>query len=188
MELMLERVEQRVGAQVHLYPLDLTLVPLAVTDAGTPSASPVASPVAVPAASPAAGTEPPSTVTLEMTDEQRYIVTPDPVATGPQVWKITNTGQQHAHHVVMSRVPDGTTAEDITGEFAALIAGTPPAEDSFFVQQVFVGYAALQSGGQTTWVEFDLSPGTYAVVCYIIDPMTGNPHVLDGMATTFTVA
>ncbi len=31
MQLMLERIEQRVGAQVHLYPLDLTLVPRAVT-------------------------------------------------------------------------------------------------------------------------------------------------------------
>jgi glycerol transport system ATP-binding protein len=31
MQLMLERIEQRSGAQVHLYPLDLTLVPLAVT-------------------------------------------------------------------------------------------------------------------------------------------------------------
>ena len=31
MELMLEGIEQRVGAQTHLYPLDLTLVPLAVT-------------------------------------------------------------------------------------------------------------------------------------------------------------
>lgn len=31
MELKLERIEQRVGAAVHLYPLDLTLVPLAVT-------------------------------------------------------------------------------------------------------------------------------------------------------------
>ena len=31
MELRLERIEQRVGAQAHLYPLDLTLVPLAVT-------------------------------------------------------------------------------------------------------------------------------------------------------------
>ncbi len=31
MELRLERIEQRVGAQVHLYPLDMTLVPLAVT-------------------------------------------------------------------------------------------------------------------------------------------------------------
>ncbi|KNZ33999.1 MAG: ABC transporter [Methylibium sp. NZG] len=31
MELMLERIEQRQGAHVHLYPLDLTLVPRAVT-------------------------------------------------------------------------------------------------------------------------------------------------------------
>jgi glycerol transport system ATP-binding protein len=31
MELRLERIEQRVGAQVHLHPLDLALVPLAVT-------------------------------------------------------------------------------------------------------------------------------------------------------------
>ena len=31
MELKLEHIEQRLGAQVHLYPLDLTLVPLAVT-------------------------------------------------------------------------------------------------------------------------------------------------------------
>ena len=31
MELTLERVEQRVGAEVHLYPLDIALVPLAVT-------------------------------------------------------------------------------------------------------------------------------------------------------------
>ncbi len=31
MELKLEHIEQRVGAQVHLYPLDLALVPLAVT-------------------------------------------------------------------------------------------------------------------------------------------------------------
>ena len=31
MELTLERIEQRVGAEAHLYPLDLTLVPRAVT-------------------------------------------------------------------------------------------------------------------------------------------------------------
>ena len=31
MELRLEQVEQRLGAFVHLYPLDLTLVPRAVT-------------------------------------------------------------------------------------------------------------------------------------------------------------
>jgi hypothetical protein len=50
-----------------------------------------------------------------------------------------------------------------------------------------VGYAALQSGGYTTWQEFDLEPGTYAITCFIIDPATGVPHLLDGMVTTFVV-
>ena len=31
MELMLERIEQRAGAHTHLYPLDLVLVPNAIT-------------------------------------------------------------------------------------------------------------------------------------------------------------
>lgn len=157
----------------------MRLVPLTVTGGATAEASP--------AATPAAG-EPPATVTLEETDEPRYIVTPDPVPAGPQIWKITNTGEEQSHHVVMARVPEGTTADDITADFASVFAGTPPAEDSVLVTQVFVGYAALQSGGQTTWVEFDLDPGTYAVVCYIIDPQTGVPHFVDGMVTVFTVA
>ena len=32
MELMLKGIEQRVGAAIHLLPMDLTLVPLAVTE------------------------------------------------------------------------------------------------------------------------------------------------------------
>jgi len=129
-----------------------------------------------------------STVTLEMTDDLQYIVTPDPVPAGPQVWKIENTGQMHAHHVVMVRVPDGATAQDIIGEFNGMMAGTPPAGDSLFAQAIWVGYAALQSGGATTWAEFDLDPATYAVICFIINPDTGRPHAADGMVTVFPVA
>jgi hypothetical protein len=131
--------------------------------------------------------EPASTVTLEMTDDLQYIVTPDPVPAGPQVWKITNPGQMHAHHVVMVRTPDGTTAQDIIGEFNSMFAGTPPAGDAVFNQVVWVGYAALQSGGTTTWAEFNLEPATYAVICFIIDPETGRPHAADGMVTVFPV-
>jgi hypothetical protein len=131
--------------------------------------------------------EPASTVTLEMTDDLQYIVTPDSVPAGPQVWKITNTGQMHAHHVVMVRVPDGTTAQDIIGEFNSMVAGTPPAGDAVFNQVIWVGYAALQSGGTSTWAEFDLEPATYAVICFIINPETGRPHAADGMVTVFTV-
>ncbi len=173
--------EYRIAASYYGFEEDseeiMTPVPLTVTAAGTPGASPAASRVASPVASPIAGTEPPATVTLEMTDELRYIITPDPGPTGPPVWKVTNSGVTMAHHVVMVRIPESVTADQIVSEFSSLMA-----------QFTFVGYAALQSGGQTTWVEFDLDPGAYAVICYIIDPMTGRPHLTQGMVNVFTVA
>ena len=153
----------------------MRLLPLTVTASATPAATPAAA-------------EPPATVILEETDDLRYLVTPDPVPAGPQVWKIANTGTQPPHHVVMSRVPDGLTADQIVAEFSSLFSGTPPAGEPLVAQFVWVGYAALQSGGQTTWIELDLTPGTYAVVCFIVDPHTDRPHVLDGMATVFIVA
>lgn len=162
----------------------MTLVPLVVTGEATPAAM-VATPI-VAQASPVANA-PVADVTLEMTDDLEYIVSPDPVPSGPRLWEVTNTGTEQAHHLVMQRVPEGVTAEEIVAEFAGLIAGTPPAGEPLVSQFTYVGYAALQSGGHTTWQEFDLDPGTYAITCFIIDPATGVPHLLDGMVTTFTV-
>jgi hypothetical protein len=87
----------------------------------------------------------------------------------------------------MVRVPDGATAPQIVTEFNALMTGTPIAGHPLFDQFIWVGYAALQSGGQTTWAEFDLKPATYAVICFILDPETGRPHAADGMVTVFDV-
>jgi hypothetical protein len=159
------------GAEEHM-----ALAPLTVTAAA-------ASPVATPGAS----VEPAAAVTLEETDNLQYIVTPAEVPAGPQVWKIANTGEHHAHHVVMVRVPDGATAPQIVQEFNAIMSGTPMAGEPLMAQFVWVGYAALQSGDQTTWAEFDLKPATYAVICYIFDEATGRPHAADGMVTVFTV-
>lgn len=164
----------------------MTLVPLTVTEPGA-SATPVgATPVAR-----AVSVQPPVDVTLRMTDDLQYIVDPDiesdTVPAGPQLWEITNTGEMHSHHVVMSQVPEGTTADDIIAEFSGLMMGTPPADDSLLNAMTPAGYVALQSGGYTTWNEFDLEPGTYAVICYIIDPDTGMPHFMNGMVTVFEV-
>jgi hypothetical protein len=151
----------------------MRLTPLSVTDGATPAATPVA--------------EPASDVTLEMTDELRFHVTPNRVAAGPQLWKITNTGMHHAHHVVLVRLPDGITADQIVAEFNGFMAGTPPAGEPVMAQFTYVGYAALQSGGQTTWVGFDLDPGSYAALCFIVDGESGRPHLADGMVNVFTV-
>ena len=130
---------------------------------------------------------PEATVKLEMTDDLRYIVTPDPMASGPQIWEITNTGVHHSHHVVMMGVPDGTTADQIIDEMTGLFSGTPAAGPGIFGEAVPGGYAALQSGGTTTWVEFNLTPGTWAVICFIMEEGVYRPHLLDGMVTVFTV-
>ena len=151
---------------------EMSVVPLTVTESD---------------ATPGAAAEPASTVYLEETDDLQYIVSPEVVESGPQLWKIENTGTEMAHHVVMMRVPDGATAPEIITEFNGMMAGTPPAGDSIFAQGIWVGYAALQSGGQTTWSEFNLKPATYAVICFIMDHETGRPHAADGMVTVFTV-
>jgi hypothetical protein len=152
----------------------MVLVPLTVTASTATATAAIAEPVAG--------------AMLEMTDDLAYLVSPDPVPAGPQVWKIANTGTSHAHHVVMVKIPESVTADQIISEFTSMMQGTPTAEPPLMAQFTWVAYAALQSGGQTTWAEFDLDPGTYAVICYIMDPMTEQPHVLSGMVTTFTVA
>lgn len=142
------------------------------------------------AATPAAQTAPKATVRLEQTDQLQYIVTPGEIPTGPQVWEITNTGEVQSHHVVMMRVPDGATAADITGAFEQMMMAdpaTPTPPPALMEQMTWVGYAAMQSGGTTTYAEFDLKPGTYAVICFIFDPATQMPHLMNGMVTVFTV-
>jgi hypothetical protein len=151
----------------------MRLSPLSVSaDAGTPGAVAEA---------------PDATVTLEMTDDPGYIVMPESVPAGPQIWRFENTGTERSHHVVMVRIPDGTTGDDIIGEFSGMMTGTPPAEDGLMSQMVWTGYGAMQSGGTVTYTEFDLKSGTYAVICYIMDDEESAPHMMEGMVTTFVV-
>jgi hypothetical protein len=131
---------------------------------------------------------PEADVVLESTDNLEYIVTPGEIDAGPQVWEITNTGEHHSHHVVMFGVPEGVTEQGLIEEFNGMMSGTPVASPSIMEQAVWTGYAALQSGGQTTWAEFDLKPGTYALACFIMEDGVFRPHLLDGMVKIFTVA
>jgi hypothetical protein len=162
----------------------MDLIPLSVTGSATPVAD------ASPQASPVVDSRPQADVMLEMTDDLLYIVTPDPLPAGPQLWELVNTGMHPHHHMVMYGVPEGTTPDDIIDGFLPLFEGNDPEEDSIVMQMMPMGYAALQSGGTTTWNEFDLEPGTYAILCFISDtgdPDDWQPHLLDGMITIFEV-
>lgn len=43
------------------------------------------------------------------------------------------------------------------------------------------------SSGHSVWIEVNLTPGTYAAMCFVTDPNTGMPHALLGMVEVFNV-
>lgn len=148
------------------------LMPVTVT-AGTPEASPVA-----------AGTEP--IVEVEMTEFVFRGLEGATLPAGPQVWRFTNVGE-HAHHMVLFRTPTLITQEDVMTMVDAFMSPTPTPPPSWWMESVWVGYAAIMSPGQSMMTEYDLSPGSYVALCFITDPETGMPHLVEGMARSFTV-
>ena len=151
---------------VHLMPLTVT--------AGDATASPVA-----------AGIEPTADVT--MTEFVFEGIDGATLPAGPQVWRFTNRGAQ-AHHMVLFRTPTLITQEAVAALFASFMSATPTPPPSWWMESVWVGYAAIMSPGQSILTEYDLTPGSYAALCFIIDPATGMPHLVEAMAQSFTLA
>ena len=146
-------------------------VPLTVTEGG---------------ATPAADQTPAAAVTVEMRDFA--FAMPERLPEGPQVWEVTNAGEQ-PHFIVVAKGPDTLTMEQVMAILAAEAAGgTPPAgvpnPETDFQD---AGFVSVMSAGRTAWVEFDLAPGTYVAVCFFPDRETQAPHAALGMAQVFTV-
>lgn len=133
-------------------------------------------------ATPAATGDVETDVTLELQDVA-FGLSSATVATGPQIWHVTNTGEQ-PRQMVLFKTPRAFTSEDFATFFAAMETGTPPAE---FMSMIWVGYTAVASPGFGTWLELDLEPGTYTATSWVIDPETQMPALLLGMVQSFTV-
>jgi hypothetical protein len=153
----------------------MQLIPLTVT-AGR--ASP-------PASTPAASTIPAS-VQVQLRDVA-FSGLEQPVPAGPQIWEITNAGEQ-PRQVVFWRTNGPVTVEQFQQMMAGMMTGTPVPGAPTFDQFTGVAYAAILSPGKTVWLEPDLTPGTYMVVSYVFDPETGQPAFALGMVQPFTVA
>lgn len=145
----------------------MTLTPFTVT-AGTPVAG---------------ATEVVPDLTLELQDIAFGLST-DPVTAGPQIWHVTNTGEQ-PRQMVLFKTQRELTSEDFARFFQEQQAGTPSAE---FLTSVWTAYTAVASPGYGTYVELDLEPGIYTATSWVIDPETQTPAILLGMVQSFTVA
>ncbi len=151
---------------VHLMPLTVT--------AGAAAASPVAAEI-----------DPTADVT--MTEFVFEGIDGATLPAGPHVWRFTNRGAQ-AHHMVLFRTPKLLAQDDVTAMVDAFMSATPTPPPSWWTESVWVGYAAIMSSGESIVTEYALTPGTYAALCFIADLETGMPHLMEGMAQSFTVA
>ena len=129
-------------------------------------------------------TNPTAAVTVALGDF--YFGGLDKVTAGPQIWEVTNEGVQ-PHMLVMGKVPDGTTFDQVMATVQTEMTGTPAAgalgPDSI---QFLNDGVLLLSKGKTMWLPLDLADGTYVVMCFVTDPATGQPHVMEGMVNMFT--
>jgi hypothetical protein len=147
-------------------------MPLTVTT-GSPAASPIADEI-VPA------------VEVAMTEYVFQGLEGTTLPAGPQVWRFTNQGAQ-PHHMVLFRTPQLITQIDVSALVDAFMSATPTPPPSWWTESVWVGYAAIMSPDQSIVTEYDLVPGAYVALCFIADPDSGMPHLVEGMAQSFTV-
>ena len=135
-------------------------------------------------ATPAAAAEPAADLTVELREYAFSI--PEQVAAGPQVWELTNVGQQ-PHVLFMVRSPDPITMDQVMTLLTLPEDATPP--PGFPNPEEFedVGGLTIISAGRTAWLALDLEPGTYVALCFVSDKETHAPHAALGMVSVFTV-
>lgn len=141
----------------------------------TPANAPVATALA-----------PPVDVSVEVR-EYAFIGLEPGVPAGPQLWRVTNTGEQ-PHLMDLLRAPGPVTFDQIMTLLSRSDRATPPpgvpAADEF--EQV-AGLGTI-SPGQTAWIVLpDLAPGTYVAVCFVPNREFDGPHAAMGMVQIFTV-
>jgi hypothetical protein len=101
------------------------------------------------------------------------------IATGAHTFHVINDGPQ-THEVQLIRLNQGATAQEYLAALAPGAKGPPPGV-------LLGGPGAYSKGGDGYWtVTFE--PGQYLFVCFVPDPASGLPHMMQGMVHEFTVS
>ena len=100
---------------------------------------------------------------------------PAQVPAGPVAFEFTNNGEA-AHEMAIFKLGEGVDLD------ALLASEEEPTEE----EATEAGGTFSEPGGEVTYANTDLQPGTYAVVCFIPGP-EGKAHYELGMKTTFEV-
>jgi plastocyanin len=135
-------------------------------------------------ATPAPAAEPTANLSVDL---QEYAITiPQQVDPGPQIWKISDIGQQ-PHVMYLVKTPRLLTMDEVMGLLQLPENATPPPGVPNPAEFKDVGGMTVMSAGRTAWMAFDLEPGYYVAICFIPDKETHQPHAALGMVSIFTV-
>jgi hypothetical protein len=101
------------------------------------------------------------------------------IGAGAHTFHVINDGPQ-THEVQLVRLNEGTTGQEYLAALAPGAKGPPPGV-------LLGGPGAYSKGGDGYWtVTFE--PGKYMFVCFVPDPASGRPHMMQGMVHEFTVS
>ncbi len=115
-------------------------------------------------------------VTLTMSDSG--FAFSGPVAAGMRMIRVENTAAM-PHEVIIIKLADGATAASLLSWLVEGMQGPPPGSGRG-------GTVALEQGAWNM-VHADLTPGNYALVDFMPNPVDGRPNAAHGMLLDFTV-
>jgi uncharacterized cupredoxin-like copper-binding protein len=133
-------------------------------------------PFKVTAASGSTGTEPTSDVAISLADYKFNVE--GTLGAGKHIIKVQNAGPQ-IHEIEVVRLAPGKTLKDLQA-WMQKPEGPPPAN-------AMGGIDAIPPG-TTAYFTADLTPGDYAMLCFIPDAKDGKAHLEHGMVKQFKVS
>jgi hypothetical protein len=119
----------------------------------------------------------PADVTIKLTDYAFDLS--KPLTAGSQVVQVENAGHQ-THELVLARLSPGKTVKDIERWEKGGEKGLPPVSA--------IGGIAPMDVKQTGQFTVDLTPGEYALICFVPDSKDGKAHLVHGMVKPITVS
>jgi len=133
-------------------------------------------PLTVTASSGPDAAAPTADIVMKLSD---YTFTPStPLTAGKHTIRIENAGPQ-SHELFLVRLAPGKKASDLPA-WVAKMEGPPPA--------IPLGGVPAMSPNMVSYITVDLTPGDYALMCFIPDAKDGKPHFTHGMIQQFHVA
>lgn len=124
----------------------------------------------------AAAPAPTPDVTVTLADYSFTLSTP--LTAGHHVIRVDNSGPQ-IHELVLVQLPPGKTAMDLV-RWVNKQQGPPPGKP-------IGGLSSMHPGGSASFT-VDLTPGSYAFICFVPDAKDGKPHAMHGMTKQFTIS